>query len=402
MARHAKRISLGNKLAEHLSVGVLAWQVPHARVLAALERTDRHSERRRELPAEVVMYLVIALALFHGAACREVLRHLMEGLAFLWRGSTALRVANKASIAGARIRLGEAPVRELYRQSARPLAVRGQPGAFRWGKRLVSIDGSTLPVGDTAANAAAFGRPGASRGESAFPQLRFVGLVESGTHAIIDAEMGAYARSEAALALPILARLKPGMLCLADRLYATYPLVSAAAASGAAFVFRARANLTLPVLEELSDGSYRSVMYGSVADRRQARNGVNVRVVVYRLKGPQAPEETYRLVTNLFGVTGTSAAHLAALYPQRWEHEGSYDELKTHLLGERFTLRSKIPDLVRQEFWAALLAHLVVHGLLVEASGPHEDPDERSFTHAVQVVRRKVATPPPFSPSGST
>ena len=162
-----------------------------------------------------------------------------------------------------------------------------------------------------------------------------------------------------------------------------------------------KGNLRLPRATVLADGSYLSVVYPSEKDRRHATCGIQVRVVEYRLQGVADAEPLYRLVTTILDPAQAPAADLAALYHQRWEIEGALAELKTHLRGAQVVLRSKIPDLVRQEVWGLLLAHFAVRGLMHEAAlRADEDPDRLSFLHAVRVVRRKLPLLAAFPPSG--
>jgi hypothetical protein len=218
MARSAMTMSGGGRIAEHLSIGLLARTYPRERIRDILVRMEVHSKRVRDLPAEAMVYHVIALGMFMAVSTGEVLRSLVEGLQWLGGSSTKLKVAGKAAISQARTRLGSAPLWELWKESARPIAPEGQPGAFYRGLRLVSIDGSTLDVADTKANLASFGRQESSRGQAAFPQLRFVALCETGPHAIFAVRMGPYGTPETTLAADLLDDLRPGMLCLADRL----------------------------------------------------------------------------------------------------------------------------------------------------------------------------------------
>jgi hypothetical protein len=368
-----------------------------ARIRAILQAGGRQSVRQRDLPMEVMVYYVIALGLFLPAAYQEVLRCLVEGLGWL-EGAEPARVAGKSAIAKARQRFGAEPLESLYRQCG-PRAAAGTAGAFFAGYRLVSVDGSTLAVPDTPENRAGLGRPGASRGRAAFPALRFAALVETGPHLIFAAQMARYSTREVVLAERLLSRVDASMLVLADRLYATYAFLAEITATGAPCLVRARQNAVLPVAAKLSDGSYRSRLYASAKHRRQQRRGLAVRVIEYQV----APgHETFRLVTTLLDPTVAPAAALAGLYPQRWEHEGVYDEFKTHLRGAQIVLRSKTPELVRQEFFGLCLAHYAVRSLMLEAAG-HDalDLDRLSFTPAVRVVRRKLAGPPVFPPSAS-
>jgi hypothetical protein len=400
MAGVAAGLPAGVRLSDHISLGVIARAVPPARVREVLAETGKASERERDLPAPVMVYYAIALALYMGSSTREVLRCLLEGLRWLW-GADAVRVAGKSGISQARRRLGEAPLRRLYEDLVQPIATRASKGAWYRGWRLASLDGTCLDVADTAENRAAFGVPGASRGESAFPQLRLVALVENGTHVLFGARPGRYAEGETTLAHDVLAALRPGMLCLADRQFFGHALWQRAAGTGADLLWRVKSNLRLPRERLLPDGSYLTTVYPSEADRRHRTSGLPLRVVEYRLEGIPDAEPLYRVVTSILDPQRAPAAELAALYHERWEIEVALAELKTQLRGARVVLRSKTPALVRQEVWGLLLAHFAVRGLMHEAAlQADEDPDRLSFSHAVHVVRRKIPQFAALSPSG--
>src|SRR3954447_14101331 len=400
MARTLAGLPAGIRVSDHISLGVIARTFPLGEVREVLAETGRASERERDLPDHVMVYYAIALALHAGAGTREVLRCLLEGLRWLW-GADAVRVAGKSGISQARSRLGEAPLRRLYERVVRPIATPATKGARYRAWRLVSLDGSCLGVADTEENCAAFGRPEAGRGESAFPQGRVVALVENGTHVLFGARLGAFADGETTLAHGALPALGPGMLCLADRQFFGRALWQEAPATGADLLWRVKRNVRLPREAVLSDGSYLTTVYPSEKDRRHRTGGVRVRVVEYRLEGVAEAEPLYRLVTTIFDPAKAPAAELAALYHERWEIEGALAELKTHLRGAQVVLRSKTPDLVRQEFWGLLLAHFAVRGLMHEAAlRADEDPDRLSFLHAVRVVRRKVPLFAALPPSG--
>jgi Insertion element 4 transposase N-terminal/Transposase DDE domain len=390
----------GVRLSDHISLGVIARAIPPARVRQVLAETGKASERERDLPAAVMVYYAIALALYMGSSTREVLRCLLEGLRWLW-GADAVRVAGKSGISQARSRLGEAPLRRLYEALVHPIATRASKGAWYRGWRLASLDGSCLDVADTEENRAEFGLPGASRGESAFPQLRLVALVENGTHVLFGARLGRTAEGEVTLARDVLGALRPGMLCLADRYFFGHALWQQAASTGADLLWRVKGNLRLPRETVLPDGSYLSTIYPSEADRRHRTGGLQVRVVEYRLEGIPDAEPLYRVLTSILDPRRAPAAELAALYHERWEIEVALAELKTQLRGARVVLRSKTPELARQEVWGLLLAHFAVRGLMHEAAlQADEDPDRLSFSHAVRVVRRKIPHFAALSPSG--
>lgn len=393
MARTVAILPEGSRITDYVSLGVISKTFPPARIRAVLKASGKASIRERDLPAHVVVYYVIALALYMQCSYREVLRCLLEGVQWLLNPSLPMNVAGKSGISQARTRLGWEPLKQLHDEIVQPIATAATRGAWyrRW--RLVSLDGSTMDVADQKANAQAFGRPGASRGASAFPQLRFVSLVENGTHVLFGTQTGAYRTGETTLAKSVLPGLRAGMLCLADRLFFGFALWKQALASGADLLWRVKTNARLPCEKRLADGSYLSTVYPSAKDRRRRTNGILVRVIEYRLHAVPGAEPIYRLVTNILDPKRAPAEELAALYHERWEIETALDELKTHLRGAKIVLRSKTPDLVRQEFYGFMLAHFAIRGLMHEAAlTANEDPDQLSFLHAVRVVRRKLTT----------
>jgi transposase IS4-like protein/DDE family transposase len=401
MARTLASLPAGSRITDYISLGVVAKVFPLDKIRAALVAKEKQSVRQRDLPAHVVVYYVIALALYMQSSYREVLRCLLEGIQWLLEPSAGIDVAGNSGISQARTRLGWEPLQHLYDEVVRPIAVAATKGAWYRNWRLVSMDGSTLDVADEKGNSEAFGRPGASRGESAYPQIRFVSLVENGTHVLFGSRMAGYATSETALAKTVLASLSKGMLCMADRGFFGFEMWKQAAATGADLLWRVRKNIVLPCEKRLPDGSYLSRIYPSQQDQRRARNGVVVRIIEYRLEGVEGAEPLYRLATTILGHELGPAAELAALYHERWEIETAFDELKTHLRGAHIVLRSKTPDLVRQEFYGLLMAHFAVRGLMHEAAlSADEDPDRLSFLHAVRVVRRKMAAFGAIPPSG--
>lgn len=401
MARTMAGLPAGARLTDQISLGVIAKTFPMARVKEVLRKHGRAGRRQRDLPAHVMVYYVIALALYMQASCREVLRCLLEGLKWLPGPAAVIRVTGKSGISQARVRLGVEPVRELHDQLVKPIASKTTKGAWyrRW--RLVSIDGSTMDVADTQANREAFGWPGASRGKSAYPQLRLVSLVETGTHVLFGTRMGPYRVGEITLAKEVLGDLRAGILCMADRNFLGFELWEQARATGADLLWRAKKNLVLPCDKRLSDGSYLSRIYPSWRDRRHDTNAVRVRVIEYRLEGVEGAEPFYRLLTTIRDPRKAPAEELAALYHERWEIETAFDELKTHLRGARIVLRSKRPDLVKQEFYGLLLTHFAIRGLMHEAAAKGDvDPDRLSFVHAVRVIRRKLPQFAAIPPSG--
>jgi hypothetical protein len=184
-------------------------------------------------------------------------------------------------------------------------------------------------------------------------------------------------------------------------LFAGYSLWSQSRSTGADLLWRAGKTFLLPADKPLPDGSFLSSLYPSVQDRQRQRNSVTVRVIEYRLEGVADAEPRYRLITTILDHIKAPAEELAALYHERWEIETALDELKTHLRGSRIILRSKMPDLVRQEFHGLMMAHFAIRSLMHDAAlRAHVDPDRLSFLHAVRVARRKLPLYGAIPPSG--
>src|SRR3954468_17651081 len=341
MGQKSSRLVEGHRLCEHVTLGVLARVVSVDLVDAVLRDTGSPSWRARQLLPRVVVYYVMALTLYAHASYDAVLRELVEGLRWLHWDGAALGLACKSAITQARVRLGEAPLRELFRRIARPLAEPGAPGAWYRGRRLVSFDGTTIDVPDLPVLERHFGRPPASRGSSGFPQLRLLALLETGTHAIFAAVIAGLATGEVRLAREIVPHLRPGMLCLADRAFLGYALWREAAATGADLLWRARRVAVLPCLRRLDDGSYLSRLYPSSQHRQRDREGVTVRVIEYRMRGFPGANQIYRRVTTILEPQAAPAAELAALYHERWEDEIVLGEVKVTLPGGRLLLRSR-------------------------------------------------------------
>ena len=402
MPRAAASLPEGVRISDLLSMSVLAAKIPRDKVMSVLVETGRESKRIRQLPAHVMVYFVIALALYMNVAYEEVLRCLVEGLEWLGESADRLRNTGRSAISQARARLGAEPMERLYRQVVKPVGDKQSKGVWYRGLRLVSIDGFTLDVGDTPSNREAFGVPGASRGRSAFPQIRCVALAETGTHVLFDASVGPCTVSEAKLADGLIASLKSDMLCIADRNFFSFARWCAAEATGVKLLWRVKKNLVLPCEKRFRDGSYLSTIYASPKDRRNQHDGICVRVIEYQLQGVENAEPVYRLITNVLQPKKAPASELASLYHQRWEIENAFDELKVHLRGRDVVLRSKTPEMVIQEFYGLLLAHFAIRGLMHEAALHADlDSDNLSFVHSLRVVRRKIISGS-FSPSGDS
>jgi hypothetical protein len=390
------RVPDGQRLTDRVALGVLTATFPRRLVDEVIEATGRREQRTRLLPAHLTVYYVLAMTLFSSSGYEEVMRSLTEGLTWSSDGAEEYELPSQVAITKARARLGPQPLQVLFERACVPLATRSTKGAFYRDWRLVSIDGTTIDVADTPANAEVLGRAGTGRGDgSAFPQLRIVALGECGTHAVIAAVMDSYAVVEQTLAKRLVPALGPGMLCLADRGFTSHPMMSAAAATGADLLWRAKSNAVLPVLQRYPDGSFRSELVAST-DKYRREDVLTVRVIEYGIDDPGRPGATdtsYRLLTTILDPTAAPADELAALYAQRWEIESIFDELKTHQRGPRVVLRSRTPQGVYQEAWGYLCVHYALRALIHAAAADHDlDPDRISFTTAMHAARRSIRT----------
>ncbi|CAB1368964.1 IS4 family transposase [Denitratisoma oestradiolicum] len=394
MARVKAELSAGARLADYLTVGFLAMNCPLDKVRQALAANDAQSKRRRGLPHDVLVYFVMAMVLYANVAYEEVLRLVVEGLRpLLGDDGVSNTSVTKGAISQARGQVGVAPLRQLYQEQVGPNGPVGMPGVWYVGLRVMAIDGSTLDMPDEVANAQHFGYPGASRGSSAFPQLRFVAMAECGTHTLCYANPGPYATGEVTLAGPVIDQANASMLVTADRNFYSYAFWQRAVATGAKLLFRVKRNLQLPREKELPDGSYLTTLYAGDKDRRRLTNGTVVRVIEYVLDGISDSEPSYRLITNWLDVNAAPGIELAALYHRRWTIEQTFDEFKVHLADRDVVLRSKRPELAEQEFYALLLAHSAIRRLMTQAAAASgQAAEDLSFIHAVRVLKRRLPT----------
>lgn len=373
-------------------LGVLDVAFPLAEVRSILAETKRESQRRRKLPAVLMVYYSIALGLMCAVGARNVLRHLLAE----WREDAPVSgpLATEAAITRARQRLGVAPLKELLGRVVRPMAGKWLKAAWFHAWRVVSLDGSTLRVLDTDANQERFGRPASKRGTTAYPQVRLVGLLENGTRILFGVAIGAYRVAENTLAREVVARLEPGMLCLADRGFFGYELWDQCVARGADLLWRIKSRIRPRDMERLPDGSYRA----RIGTRSKWRE---VRVIQFTLTFSSGKVEHYRLLTTILDYRRAPARELALLYGKRWTIETMFDELKVRIGGPKLLLRSATPDLVEQDIYGLLLAHFGIrHEMLTAARNEHIDPAELSFAGALAVIIRRLPQMVSFPPSG--
>lgn len=412
-----------------IHLGMLAEYLPPSLVRQVVAESGRCEKRMRALPAVLVVYFTIALALFAGVGYREVLRRVSAHVA-PGSGRGVYPIATSSALAKARRRLGAEPLRALFGHLRGSLAAPDIPGAYVFGRRLLlaSMDGTTLNVPDTPANVQAFGPPHAcggyrGGGQAGYPQLRLLVLIACGTHGIIDAVFGPGELGEQSLARQLAERgtIGPGTLVLADRAFGGYPLIKQFFDLGVEVIWRISGHLILPRIAEFTDGSYLSVIPEPREGRRRAMarhrgrpltttpHGVPVRVIQAQVNvhhpGGRTRTESYRLVTTLFSTTDAPALQIAQLYARRWTSEESYRDLKSTLLDKHRILRSKTPQGIEQELYALLTAHQLLHTVRIDAARHHQgqasnptqpptDPDRVSYTVTLRAITRRIALPP--------
>jgi hypothetical protein len=405
-------------LPDRIGVGVLTRLVPRELVDEVVLAAGRREHRKRLLPARVVVYFVMGLALFYGDAYEEVMRKLAAGLKTLrvWRREWA--VPTSGALTQARQRLGPEVMAELFARVAVPCAHRSTPGAWMAGRRLMSLDGFELDAPESAANTERFGYAGAKdMARSGFCKVRVLALAECGTHAIVGADLAARGERDFSQARRLLVSgvLAPDMLVTADRGLYGYDLLHMVVEAGAEALVRVKSNIVLPALKWLPDGSYLSYVVEprkrTEAYRQLKRGdkkltdlpGMYVRVVDYQVTGDGDGEgELFTLVTTIVDPEEMAAAELAAAYHERWEIELLIDEVKTHQRGPAVILRSRSPDLVEQELWGLLLTHYGIRHFMAEAADQADiDPDRLSFIRSLRVIRRQTTSQAAFSPHSS-
>jgi hypothetical protein len=408
-------VAAEGRWADQVSLGLLASSVPRDVIDDAVASYGRGAKRSDgKLPPHVMVYFAMAMALFAGEDYEEVATRLTETLRSWGCWDDSWSVPTSGGITQARQRLGPEPLELLFGKVAVPVAGSLTRGAFLRDWRLMAIDGFELDVPDTPANAAAFGYPAGAREHPAFPKVRVVTIGECGSHAKVAAQMGPVGgkgSSEQALARRLFSCLEEDWLLIADRGFYNWPDWRAAAATGAALLWRVKADLRLPVLELLPDGSYLSVMARpTLHDKARAKliaaaragehlgsaQAMRVRVIEYEIpdRDGDGSGELIALITTITDPTDASARELALSYCQRWEEETSNDQLKTCLRGPGKVLRSKSPDMVRQEIYGYLLTHYAISALICQAATEADiDPDRVKFLRTVRVIRRRAADP---------
>jgi hypothetical protein len=377
------------KPAEYLTLPQLDPIIAPEVIQEVLTECESWEQREKKLNMQAMIYLIIALALYPQCSTREVYRRLLEGLS-----QTSLQqeeIPTAGALCQRRQQLGVTPLRSLFARIAHPVALPETRAAFRFGLRVVAVDGTLENVPDTDANRTVF--PSHCLDElarSPFPQVRCVLLMECGTHVIFDAEFTTVQQGELSSALTLVERsLSADMLLLCDAGLCYGPLLVAARQKGAHVLGRIDSRSWRKPWVRLHDGSYLVKVYRH--GRHQTGASLTARVIEYRLRDPQTGQlsKPIRLITTLLDPQQYPMEALIRLYHERWELEQGLDEIKTHLCLSARTLRSQTPQGVEQELYGLLLAYFAVRTLMYAAALQADwDPDAVSFVHTLNVIQR--------------
>jgi hypothetical protein len=351
--------------------------VPFEMVDAVLADTGAVESRVRLLPSRVVVYLLLAAALFADLGYGQVWSRMISGLDGLWIGSPCA-----SALAGARRRIGVAPLRVLFDLLRGPAAGVATAGVYWRGRLVTALDGTSMCCPDSTANLAVFRRGGGNHGGTGYPMLRMLALVACGTRTVIDATFGTDRVGETRYAHDLLAALRAGMIVLADRNFAVAAWVIAVADTGADMLIRSKSNRKLPVVGRLRDGSYLS-MIGPVWVRV-----ITAQITITTSAGSRS--EAYRLITTILD-PDIPAAQIVELYHERWEIETAFLEMKSTILGGR-VLRARTPQGIEQEMYSLLITYQALRIAIVDAGLTHPDldPDRGSFTVALNAAREQL------------
>jgi hypothetical protein len=358
-------------------LGELTRIVPFEMVDAVLAETARVQQRVRDLPSRVVVYLLLAGALFAECGYRGVWARLVAAFDEL-----PVAFPSAAGLAAARRRVGAAPLAALFDLLRGPAAGPATRGVWWRGRLVCAVDGTTLCCPDTPANLAIYRKGGGYQGGTGYPMVRLAALVACGTRAVLAAAFGPTSTDERDYAADLLAAAGPGMVVLADRNFGYRPTLTALADTGADLLVRVKAGRRLPVCRRCGDGSWLSRI-GPV-EVRVIRCAITVATAAGRRS------ELYQLVTTVTDAD-CPAAEIVRLYHQRWEIETAYAELKQSILGGR-VLRARTPAGIEQEIYALLVAYQTLRIAICDATTgrPDVDPDRGSFTVALHAARDQL------------
>lgn len=350
----------------------------------ALAWAGTASMRRRRLPAEQVIWLVIGMGLMRDTPIERVVDRLE--LALPDRKDTLVA---KSAVSQARNRLKDDPLAYLFVTTAAEWSARSA-AADRWrGLAVYGMDGTTMRVADSPENRATFGgqRAGGGRGESGYPQVRVVAVMALRSHLLAAFRFADYATGETTLARDVWREVPENSLIIVDRNFLVKKdLIHLETSGNRHWLSRTKSNTTWAIKEKLGRDDY--LVEWDVQEAGLPRTWT-MRAIHYKRKG--FPRST--LLTSLLDPEAYPAKEIVALYHERWETEIGYDEIKTHLLDREETIRSRTPMGVRQELWGIAIAYnlvrLEMERVAAEAGVP---PTRISFVTALAMIREEFLT----------
>ena len=363
--------------------------VPPTLIDAVINEAGVREQRTRKLTAALTILVLIGMGLYSHLSIEAVLQKLLKGVRLLW-ADWEYPVANASAVSQRRYQVGVRVMRLLFRRVCQPLATSATRGAFRFGLRLMALDGTKDDAPDTPENVQVFGRHGGAKGKSAYPKVQTLLLSECGTHAIIDAEFAPCYASEHGLAQRLVRSLQTGMLVMFDRGLYSFDLIAGITHRGAQILGRLAAHVKPHRVQSLADGSYLADIYPSQPRRRKQGEVVHLRVITYTFTDPHRPgyKQLHRLFTTLLDPEAYPALELVCLYHERWEIELVVDEVQVHQRLVNHPLRSLKPRGVIQELYAILIAHYLVRVFMHDAALQADlDPDRLSFVGALHIIQ---------------
>jgi hypothetical protein len=379
---------------ENFSVEALADALDPAWIQDALARCGRQGQRTRQLPPHFTLWAVVLLAFYRTCSYTNLLFKLGESL-WARRHWTSNLPPSSSAFTQARDRLGVEPCKQVYERSALAWAIESK-GVQIAGLRAMGLDGSTARTPDSLPNSEHFGRPGSSRGRTAYPAMRLLTLSDLGSRLTVALRHGPYRTGEMTLARSILPSVPKDAVVVMDRNFAAYGFLHDLRQRGAHFIVRAKRNMKVKVVKRLGRGDALVRIRLPRALRRRRPDlpeALLLREVIYR---PKKGHEAIRLFTSLLDPAQATAADIASGYGARWQHEISFDELKTHL-AERTTVnrpvlfRSLTPTRVEQEMYGLFLAHNLARVLLCRAGTlAAVDPRRLSFVAGLERIREAI------------
>lgn len=385
-------------LPDPMSIGLLATAFPRDLVDEVIDEAGARERRYRTLPARFMVYYVLALALLAPKGYVEVMCHLTRGLSWLRDELPSGKTATVPAIAKARSRLGEAPLALLFGRVAGPLATPGTGGAFWRGFRLVSVDEIVFELPDTAENTAAFGRSSADGDRT--PEAHLVALGESRTGALLGAAFGAASHPGTPLASGVAGHLNETTLLMVAERFPVGALWHDARSRGAQMVWMEAGVAPVPS-EVLFDGT---CLVRLPETWGRDGKGTVVRMIECepRTSSGRPTGRPFALLTTLTDPAAAPAEEIVAAYEGRWRGRVLSRSLAPGQPDPKTALRSRSPDMARQEIWAMLCVYQSTRQLMWQASHSlrlHDAPPPAP--HRIRIRRRRSAALTLTSPGGS-